>query len=551
MTGSIRCAIYTRKSSEEGLDQEFNSLDAQYEACAAYITSQRHEGWTLVKTRYDDGGFSGGNMERPALKRLLADVAAGKVDVIVLYKVDRLTRSLADFSKVVEVLDDAKASFVSVTQSFNTTTSMGRLMLNVLLSFAQFEREVTGERIRDKIAASKKKGMWMGGTVPIGYVVKDRKLLVDPDGAKTVRHIFRRYLDLGSGSALLAELRDEGYRTRQCASPKRIGGNPFSRGMLFNLLANPVYRGCIKHRDAVHPGEHEAIIDEVLWNAVQAKIADNQNNHKGRRAAREPSLLAGILRDGLGRRMTSSHATKGKIRYRYYVTHQDEIRADAPAPWRMPAKDLEAAVIERLRQFFSNAAAIRSALGAHADEGAVLANALNAAGKIVNQLVTPTGRKSISGKLLTRVTVHDDGLSLLIETAAVGHVLGCALDGGTIELRSPAVRIRRGKEVKLVLSTPDGEATHADEKLIALMAEAIDARQAMIEHPETTLRDLAHASGKCRKRLARLLHVSFLAPEIVQRIVRGEHPATLTPRDLLAAELPLRWQDQQALFQLR
>ena len=248
--GTIRCAVYTRKSTEEGLEQAFNSLDAQREACEAYILSQRHEGWTLAKAAYDDGGFSGGTMERPGLKRLLADVQAGRVDVIVVYKVDRLTRALSDFAKIVDVLDARGASFVSVTQAFNTTTSMGRLTLNVLLSFAQFEREVTGERIRDKIAASKKKGMWMGGNVPLGYRVVDRKLLIDEADAQTVRHIFDRNVVLGSARPLIEELRTSGYRTRvrprSDGSPP-IGGVPFGRGMLFAMLSNRIYRGEIVH----------------------------------------------------------------------------------------------------------------------------------------------------------------------------------------------------------------------------------------------------------------------------------------------------------------
>lgn len=248
----VRCAIYTRKSTENGLEQEFNSLDAQYEACVAYATSQRHEGWKVSAERYDDGGFSGGNMERPGLKRLLADVAAGKIDVILLYKIDRLTRSLSDFARIVDVLDQAGASFVSITQSFNTTTSMGRLTLNMLLSFAQFEREVTGERIRDKIAASKRKGMWMGGPVPLGYIVRDRKLIIEPVEAEQVRHIMRRYLVLGSVRVLVEELNADGYRTKvqnRTSGPHK-GGRLYRRGTIYHMLANRIYRG-----DIVHKGE--------------------------------------------------------------------------------------------------------------------------------------------------------------------------------------------------------------------------------------------------------------------------------------------------------
>jgi DNA invertase Pin-like site-specific DNA recombinase len=272
-----RCAIYTRKSTEEGLDQEFNSLDAQREACAAYILSQRHEGWTLVPDYYDDGGFSGGNMERPGLRQLLAEVKAGRVDVIVVYKVDRLTRALSDFAKIVDILDAAGASFVSITQAFNTTTSMGRLTLNVLLSFAQFEREVISERVRDKIAASKRKGMWMGGNVPLGYDVRDRKLVVNEAEAQIVRHILQRYIALGSVPALIKELARDGIRSKARLRPDGTssGGKPIGRGGLYHLLSNRLYRGEITHRDAVHAGEHEAIVTQDLREQVQQQLATN------------------------------------------------------------------------------------------------------------------------------------------------------------------------------------------------------------------------------------------------------------------------------------
>ncbi|MGE0776311.1 MAG: recombinase family protein, partial [Sphingomonadaceae bacterium] len=302
----VRCAVYTRKSTEDGLDQAFNSLDAQREACAAYIVSQRHEGWTLIPDSYDDGGFSGGNMERPGLKRLLADVAAKKVDVIVIYKVDRLTRSLADFAKIVDVLDAAKASFVSITQSFNTTTSMGRLTLNMLLSFAQFEREVTGERIRDKIAASKKKGLWMGGPVPLGYEVRDRKLVVSENEAKRVRHIMQRYLELSSVRELIEELRREGHVTKiqQRVSGPHRGGIPFQRGTLFHLLKNRIYLGEIVHKGVAHPGEHPAIVDRALWNSVQDALAGRSSGSARRRNVQHPSVLTTKVFDGHDRPMT-------------------------------------------------------------------------------------------------------------------------------------------------------------------------------------------------------------------------------------------------------
>jgi site-specific DNA recombinase len=277
-TRTLRCAIYTRVSTDQGLEQEFNSLDAQREAAQAYVKSQAHEGWRLIRDRYDDGGFSGGSMERPALQTLLTDVKQRRIDTIVVYKVDRLTRSLADFAKLVELFDEYGVSFVSVTQSFNTTTSMGRLTLNVLLSFAQFEREVTGERIRDKIAASKKKGMWVGGVVPLGYEVKNKKLIVNDAEAATVRMIFERYLALGSLPALQRELRAQGIVTRKriLSSGKTIGGTPLTNGPLAYMLRNRVYLGEINHRDQSYRGEHPSILDQTLFDAVQAKLDENR-----------------------------------------------------------------------------------------------------------------------------------------------------------------------------------------------------------------------------------------------------------------------------------
>jgi site-specific DNA recombinase len=289
-----RCAIYTRKSSEEGLEQEFNSLHAQREACEAYIRSQRHEGWTCLPQSYDDGGLSGATMDRPALQQLLADIQEGRVDIVVCYKVDRLTRSLPDFAKIVEIFDAKGVSFVSVTQQFNTTTSMGRLTLNVLLSFAQFEREVTGERIRDKIAASKKKGMWMGGVPPLGYSCRDHKLIVVPREAETVQHIFRRYAALGSVRLLQQDLNVTGIRSKSWISTagRRWGGKPLARGALYTMLRNRIYRGEIVHRDQHYPGEHEPIIDEGLWEEVQAKLSANAVERATGERRLNPSLLA-------------------------------------------------------------------------------------------------------------------------------------------------------------------------------------------------------------------------------------------------------------------
>src|SRR5438874_4656268 len=300
-----RCAIYTRKSSEEGLDQEFNALAAQREACEAYIRSQQHEGWVLARTRYDDGGFSGGKLERPGLQTLLADIQAGRIDIVVVYKVDRLTRSLADFARLVEVFDAESVSFVSVTQQFNTTSSMGRLTLNVLLSFAQFERDVTGERIRDKITASKKKGMWMGGNVPLGYDASERTLVINPAEAETVRRIFALYRKLGCVRRVKEEADRLGLQTNcsTTANGATRGGKPLSRGHIYAVLSNPIYTGQIAHKGELYPGQHRALIDAVTWAAVRDQVAGNGSDHRRQARAAEPSLLAGLLVDARGQRL--------------------------------------------------------------------------------------------------------------------------------------------------------------------------------------------------------------------------------------------------------
>src|SRR5438270_347070 len=307
----LRCAIYTRKSSEEGLEQDFNSLHAQREACQAYIKSQKHEGWRAVSAHYDDGGYSGGTMDRPSLRRLLADIAAKRIDVVVVYKVDRLTRSLADFAKIVEVFDASGVSFVSVTQAFNTTTSMGRLTLNVLLSFAQFEREVTGERIRDKIAASKKKGLWMGGWVPIGYDRKDRTLSINESEATTVRTIFDLFLKLKNVQRVQAGLVRLNLTTKPYAMPRgrAIGGLSFARGHLYKILSNPLYIGEIEHKGVRYPGQHPPLVDATTWDAVQAQLAASHHENRARTNAKSKSLLTGLIYDDAGNRLASSHAT--------------------------------------------------------------------------------------------------------------------------------------------------------------------------------------------------------------------------------------------------
>jgi site-specific DNA recombinase len=354
----FRCAIYTRKSTEHNLDLEFNSLDAQREACEAYIKSQAHEGWRLVSDRYDDGAFSGASLERPALQVLLAEVRAGKIDTIVVYKVDRLTRSLADFAKLVELFDQHGVSFVSITQSFNTTSSMGRLTLNVLLSFAQFEREVIGERVRDKIAASKRKGIWVGGPVPLGYRCIDKKLVVLPQEAETVRAIFARYLELGSMGALIEDLDRRGIRTKANGRTdgRQRGGIRFGGGSLAHLLKNRFYVGEMVYRGEVHRGEHEPILDRDLFEAVQAKLAANAVTRRVRLKG-SSAILTGRIFDDRGNRMSPTHANKLGVRYRYYVSHAilQNRKAEAGSITRVPAAEIETLVLDGVREHLSSA----------------------------------------------------------------------------------------------------------------------------------------------------------------------------------------------------
>lgn len=349
----LRCAVYTRKSSEEGLDQEYNSIDAQRDAGHAYIASQRAEGWIAVADDYDDPAFSGGNMERPGLKRLMADIEAGKVDTVVVYKIDRLTRSLADFSKMIEVFDRRGVSFVSVTQQFNTTTSMGRLMLNVLLSFAQFEREVTGERIRDKIAASKRKGMWMGGVPPLGYDVENRRLVANEREAKIIRHIFKRFVELGSSTLLVKELRLDGVTSKAWVTQdgKVRDGKPIDKSLIYKLLGNRTYLGELRHKEQWYQAEHPPIVDRKTWDDVQSILASNSHVRANATRATVPFLLKGIVFGNDGRALSPWHTTKktGR-RYRYYIPQRDaKEHAGASGLPRLPAAELESAVLDQLR----------------------------------------------------------------------------------------------------------------------------------------------------------------------------------------------------------
>jgi DNA invertase Pin-like site-specific DNA recombinase len=560
----VCCAIYTRKSTEDGLEKEFNSLDAQYEACAAYAASQRHEGWKIVAERYDDGGFSGGNMERPGLKRLLADVASGKVDVILLYKIDRLTRSLSDFARIVDVLDQAGASFVSITQSFNTTTSMGRLTLNMLLSFAQFEREVTGERIRDKIAASKRKGMWMGGPVPLGYFVRDRKLIIEPREAEQVRHIMRRYLVLGSVRSLVEELNADGYRTKvqnRTSGPHK-GGCVYRRGTIYHMLANRIYRGDIVHKGEAYPGEHEPIVSDELWDEVQRALAGRSQGGSTRQAARWPSLLINLLHDGEGRLMAPSHSTRKmtnddeateRRRYRYYQTRPD---AEGGVAWRVTASDIEPLIRDRLATFLEDQRAIIAMADGCVAEviNATLSAALGMAAKLRSQ-ATGECRETIE-RIVRRVDLAQDNIAICMDDIGLRVQLGLpeVLSGGgdqeELVLHCPVVKVRRGHALRLVLppSTAAVPPRQRDEKLVQLVAEAHIARKLVMQNPGRAVASIAADHGRCRTRLAKLVGLSCLAPDIVTAIVEGRQPAKLTAKMLTTIDLPLCWREQRAAF---
>jgi site-specific DNA recombinase len=416
----LRCAVYTRKSSEEGLDMEFNSLDAQRESCEAYVASQKAEGWLLVPDRYDDGGFSGGTLERPALQRLIADIEAKRVDVVVVYKIDRLSRSLMDFAKLVEVFDRNNVTFVSVTQSFNTTTSMGRLTLNILLSFAQFEREVIGERIRDKFAASRKKGMWMGGFVPLGYDVKDRKLVVNEAEAATVRTIFQRFLRVGSMTKLTVALRSEGTRTK--------GGKPVDKGYLYRVLNNRVYLGEAVHKGIAYPGEHAGIIDRSLWDRVHEIIGESPRKRAMRTRAQTPALLKGLIFGPTGAAMTPAHTRKGGKLYRYYVS-TDVLKRDGDSCpiRRLPAGEIETAVIDQLRGLLRAPEIVVRTWRAARQSGEEISEvevreALERLDPLWGELF-PAEQARIVQLLVERVDVDLDGADIRLRTEGLTHLV--------------------------------------------------------------------------------------------------------------------------------
>jgi DNA invertase Pin-like site-specific DNA recombinase len=553
--GVRRCAIYTRKSSEEGLEQAFNSLDAQREACEAYIRSQHHEGWTALPARYDDGGLSGGTLERPALQRLLIDIRASRVDLVVVYKVDRLTRSLPDFAKIVEAFDAQSVSFVSITQQFNTTTSMGRLTLNMLLSFAQFEREVTAERIRDKIAASKRKGMWMGGSVPLGYRVHERKLIVEPQEAATVQRIFAGYIELGSVRLLQQQLEQAGTVGKS--------GQPLGRGPLYHLLQNRIYRGEVSHKGSAYPGQHEAIVDQALWEAVQRRLAEQRANTQNRPRASGQGPLAGLLFDATGDKLVSTYASKGGRRYRYYTSRRlvTGLRADASDAVRVPAEQVERLVLQRVEMLLGDHAGLFGALrekgllpeGAK-DQQRILLGATDLAKRW--SASSSIGQAAMLQGLLHRVTLHPEHVEVQIALCALRALLmGDASAGksgdqdsnepGSLTSLSIPARLRRtGKKIAIVIDGSGGP-TSADTPLARLIAKAYALRQT-ITKDGTSIDILAQREGVGRTYLLRLLRLAYLAPDIVEAILAGREPQGLTVNRLMKqVQLPIGWTEQR------
>ena len=549
----VRCAIYTRKSTEDGLEQEYNSLDAQYDACTAYALSQRHEGWTVTKDRYDDGGFSGGTLERPGLKRLLADIEAGKVDIILLYKIDRLTRSLSDFAKIVEILDRKGASFVSITQSFNTTTSMGRLTLNMLLSFAQFEREVTGERIRDKIYASKRKGIWMGGPVPLAYDVMERKLVVNEPEAEQVREIMQMYLKVGSVPELVEVLARTGHhtKTQQQKDGGTRGGGHFKRGNLYHLLSNWVYRGMTVHKGKAFDGEHEAIVSEELWNQVQAKLAKQGQGGSSRKVSPRTGVLAGLIYDGEGRAMVLTHTQKGNRRFHYYANRYETL--DDVTAVRVSARDIENIVVDQLSQSLASGSQMHSILldGSYTSEQ--LHNVIARCNKLTTELsATKYARKQeIIRNVLDRIDLHEDRVIIRIDNRGLLNIIradsSIQPSPNDLIIERQAIRLRRGKALKLVIpaTSSSDSSSMRDERLIALIRESREIMAQINANPDKSIPALASEQGRCRVRMMKVAKLACLDPYIVTAIVEGRQPLQLTPGKLLAAELSLAWADQQ------
>ena len=548
----IRCAIYTRKSTDEGLEQEFNSLHAQREACEAYIKSQRGMGWTALAVAYDDGGLSGGTLDRPALQQLLADIQARKVDSVVVYKVDRLTRSLADFAKIVEVFDAHEVSFVSVTQQFNTTTSMGRLTLNMLLSFAQFEREVTGERIRDKIAASKRKGMWMGGPIPLGYDSRDKKLVINETEAEVVRKVFSLYLELGGVDLLKQETDHLGLVTKRHEDGSGFrGGLPFSRGNLYQMLHNPIYAGEIAHKGKVYPGQHERIIAPDLWEAVQKRLSANTRERQSPTNITGTFILTGKLFDETGDRLSPTSANRNGKRHRYYVSRRLLRTGDrSNGGWRLPARQLEKVVIDGVVALLNDPLRLSRELPSLSadDTRRLLKGATELASGTASEGHSQTC--AMLPALLQRVTVSGDTIRIkLSNRALLDRTTGPGMID-TIEPGEPAtIEVpfqlrRRGVEIRLVLRAEGAEAP--DDRLIALIARSHRWLDQLTSGAVASIREIAQAEGIDGGDVSRFLPLAFLAPEIVEALMNGRQGVELTAEKLRQVlPIPYSWGEQR------
>ena len=522
---SVRCAIYTRVSTDHGLDQEFNSLDAQHDAASAYIRSQAHAGWTLIRSRYDDGGYSGGSTDRPALQKLLEDIRARKIDVIVVYKVDRLTRSLADFAKLVELFDAHGVSFVSVTQQFNTTTSMGRLTLNVLLSFAQFEREVTSERIRDKIAASKRKGIWVGGPLPLGYELKDGKIIIIENEADRVRLIFRRYLEVGGVNQLVRDLRDRNFLTkvRPLATGATRGGIPFGRGSLFYLLRNRFYIGEVKYKGEVFAGEQPAIMDHALFDAVQQTLTD-QWSHRTVMRNKSDHLLTGLLFDDAGHRMVPTHATKAGVRYRYYVSlphlYGESKTASVGSVSRIPATDIEDIIVKSLSEHLTQQEPVSSSSICEKDRSVIAAQ-------------------------IARIDVHKDRLTVRLKSPDTEET-SASTDDHVLSMPWQKPPFRKSRQILLPhhASRPDVRPIRIERRARLVGAIARSRRWLdEIVSGEVTDVDQIAARQKCSVRQVNMtISLAFLAPGLVRAAVEGRLPRGIGVERLRDA--PAEWNRQ-------
>lgn len=546
----VRCAIYTRKSSEEGLDQSFNSLHAQREACEAYVLSQKHEGWQVLPAHYDDGGFSGGNMERPGLKKLLADIAAGKVDTVVVYKVDRLTRSLSDFARIVESFDGKGVSFVSVTQQFNTTSSMGRLTLNVLLSFAQFEREVTGERIRDKVAASKKKGMWMGGAVPLGYDIENRQLIINPQEADTVRHIFNRYLALRSVTTLQEELEKSKIRSKhRISSTGRVwGGKVLSRGTIYHLLSSPVYIGKTAHKGVLYVGQHKSIIDAETWKRTQDLLKENGIIRRNRKNLPSGRMLHGKLATESGILYTPTHAAKGGRRYFYYtLTRKEACRANTSIR-RLPAIEIETRVLASIGALLTDSVRLAKHYPALAVRDTKL---LTSAGRYKATMLAEGSSKEKSEflqKVSSRVLVLPSELHIYLDKADLELELLNRKDDsdaeGSILLQEPFQFARRGSEVRLILESREAQAEECIPSLVRVVSQAKTWYEWIVTGQVCRMRELAKKAGLNRHHTSRMFPLVNLSPQLTEAVLKGDHPPTLTVAQL-TADVAMDWNMQR------